>query len=227
MQQMLLVNGIPFPATIAFQSLIIHPNEAQTVTFTGVGIGDVAADRYVFLAIPYLNGNNSNYSIVSVTIGGVPATIYAQPFNISDFKRGGCALVSALVPTGTTADVVITWEAGAPYYRPWIGVYRVTGLQSATPYDLVVETNGTYSYPRTKSLNVPKDGLAIASCYINPNDSATLTGISQDYLIAPITNASIVGGGNTISSTTSISVTIGAPSGGVVAYPALVMASFR
>lgn len=213
------------PATLAFQAITTNPTEGQTITFTSVGIGAAAANRYVFITIPYYNGGGSNISIASVTIGGVLATIHAQPFNVTTSTRGGCALVSALVPTGTTADVVVTYSVNSgSYYRPRIAVYRVTNLKSTTPYDLVTETGGNYQYPRSKNLNVIKDGFAIVGCYIIPNASATLSGVTQDYKVAPFTNAVFIGGGNTITSTSTISVTIG---GSVLADPALVMASFR
>ncbi len=211
------------PATLAFQAFTTHTNEAQTVTFTAVGIGAAAADRYVFITIPYYNGGINNISISSVTIGGVLATIHSQPF-LATPVRGGCALVSALVPTGTTADVVITWAAsGAGYYRPRIGVYRVTGLQSNTPFHLVTDLTVGGSASRTITVNTTKGGIVLLGSIIR-DTAKTMSGLATDYNVSPVSPYQYIGGGTTVGSTGTLAATI---AGGATTSWCVVMACFR
>ncbi len=211
------------PATLAFQAFTTHTTEAQTVTFTAVGIGTAAADRYVFITIPYYNGGTSNISISSVTISGVLATIHSQPF-LATTPRGGCAIVSALVPTGTTADVVITWaSSGAGYYRPRIAVYRVTGLQSTVPFNLITDTTVVVSSSRTFTVNTTKGGFVLLGAFLRA-DAKTMTGLATDFNVSPVANFLYIGGGSTVSNAGTLSATI---AGGTSTNWCVVMACFR
>lgn len=215
------------PATLAFQGSTNYPSDGQTVTFTAVAIGAAASNRYVFVSIPYYNGTLNSYSIASVTIGGVLATIHTQPFQTAANSYGGVALVSALVPTGTTADIVITWAAsGASFYRPRIGVYRVTGLQSNTPFAIVTDTQvvSSANMPHSKSINVTKGGIVIVAGYTN-NNTHSLSGLTQDFNVTPYGTSQFFGGSATVSATGTITATLSGGSGGVAMCMA--MGSFR
>lgn len=216
--------GVAAPAALAFEAITTNPTEGQTITFTGVAIGAAASDRYVFVAIPYYNGGTSNISIASVTIGGVLATIYSQPFNASAI-RGGAALVSALVPTGTTADIVITYAASGSFFRPRIAVYRVTGLQSNSPVEFITKTGVDNNIPLTLTVNAVQNGIVFLVCNVYGNIShRTLTGLTQDYMVSPVSSLVYIGGGGTVSATGAFNATI---SDGTTANWAAVMASFR
>lgn len=212
-------------ATLTFQAATSYPSQGQTVTFTAAAIGAAAADRRVFVAIPYYITGNNNISIASVTIGGVLATIHAQRFLASgDSTKGGIALVSALVPTGTTADIVITWAASGVSYRPEIAVYRVTGLQSTTPVDLVSTAPGTAATSTT--VNVAKDGVVFAcfNVYSSGANSRTMTGLSTDYMVNPFSGKVYIGGGNKTSAAGTVTATVNNTGSSVWAA---IMASFR
>lgn len=225
-QMALLGVGDGPPATLGFIGATNYPNDGQTVTFTGVAIGTAAADRYVFITIPYYNGGTANYSIASVTIGGVLATIHAQPFAAYD-TRGGCAIVSALVPTGTTATVVIAYaSSGAGYYRPRIAVYRVTGLKSNTPFHLITDTDAQGTHvPRTFTVNTVKGGFVLLGCSVYGNSNTrTMSGLTTDFSVAALTPVQHIGGSATISASGTLAATI---SGGTTAFWCVVMACFR
>lgn len=225
-QQALLGASAAAAATLTYQTITTHPTEGQTVTFTGAAIGTASSDRRVFVVIPYYNGGSSNISIASVTIAGTLATIHCQAFEVGTY-RGGCAIVSAAVPTGTTADIVVTFaSSGGGYYRPRIAVYRVTGLQSAVAQDTVTETGGAYAYPRAKNINVVKDGIVLVGCCMYGDAlPLTLSGVDQDYVVTVLSGGLVyIGGSDTTPTTKSQAVTIGGLSSG---NPGLVMASFR
>lgn len=223
-QQALLGTGEAAAATLTYEAITTNPTEGQTITFTGVAIGSAASDRWVFITIPYYNTGTSNVAIASVTIGGVLATIHAQVFEVGTV-RGGCAIVSALVPTGTTATVVINFAASGTF-RPRIAVYRATGLQSTTAYAVTTETGGGYAYPRSKNINVVKDGFVLVGCTMYGNSlDLTLTGVTQNFEVAVLAQGLVyIGGSKTTPDTMALAVTIGGLTTGV---PGLVMASFR
>lgn len=224
-QQSLFAIGAAAAASLTFEAITTNPTDGQTITFTGVNIGAAASDRRVFIVIPYYNGTTSNVSIASVTIGGILATIHTQAFQQGPI-RGGCAIVSAAVSTGTTANVVITWSSGsAGYYRPRIAVYRVTGLQSAVAHATITETGGSYAYPRAKSIGVLKDGIVLVGCCMYGNGtSLTLSNVTRDFVVSPVSSVAFVGGSLETIATTTLSVSIGGLTSG---DPGLVMASFR
>ncbi|MER9654391.1 hypothetical protein NKJ26_12860 [Mesorhizobium sp. M0152] len=213
------------PVDLAFQAITTHTNEAQTVTFTAVGIGAAAADRYVFILVPYYNGSTIQPVISSATIGGVAATIHAS-IVVASTTRGGCALISALVPTGATATIVLNFSAsGAGFYRPRIGVYRVAGLQSTSTVDLLTYSNIGSNIPRTFTVNVAKDGLVIFGCFVYGNSIArTMSVMTPDFSVSPVGSVQYLGSGATTAASGTQSCTI---TGGTTAQWAVIMASFR
>jgi hypothetical protein len=225
MQQMLLANGTT-AATLVFQGTTNYPSDGQTVTFPSVSVGPAAGDRYVFVSIPYYNGTLANYSIASVTIGGVVATSHSQQFvPVGSTAYGGCALVSALVPSGTTADIVVTWAtSGAGFYRPTINVYRVTGLQSNTASDLVTNTASDHN-PSITTVTAAKGGIVLLACHMfGDSNSRTMSGLPTDFMLNPLSSTVYIGGGNTVSTDGPLTATI--PNSGQ-AYWCVIMAAFR
>lgn len=122
-------------------------------------IGAAAEDRYIF-ALVY-GARLGNTSLVSATIGGVTAKIHVQrTMNTNLDRRRNVALISALVPTGTTADIVPTYSATTDHYNG-AAVYRVTGLVSDDAVDTSSSTiDGTRTWNR--SLATPAGGFVVA-----------------------------------------------------------------
>lgn len=74
----------------------------STITFSSVPFGDESATREIF--ITFATRSISGYLPTNVTIGGVTATIET----VATSLYGVAACAHAVVPTGTTGDVVIT-----------------------------------------------------------------------------------------------------------------------
>lgn len=72
-------------------------------THTNADIGDAGVDRVVLLAIGYADGTER--ALASVVIGGVTATIEQVIVLFT-----GAAFAWATVPSGTTADIVTTFD---------------------------------------------------------------------------------------------------------------------
>lgn len=122
-------------------------------------IGAAVEDRYIF-ALVY-GSRLGNTSLVSATIGGVTAKIHVQrTMNTNGPVYRNVALISALVPTGTTADIVPTYSATTDNYNG-AAVYRVTGLVSDDALDTSSSTiDGTRTWNR--SLATPAGGFVVA-----------------------------------------------------------------
>jgi len=88
-------------------------------TFASVPIGPANANRGVGVII----GSRNARSLSSATIGGVTASIDAQMPN----RTGRFAVITAAVPTGTTADLVLTFDGEPTGVGFTAFVYDVTG----------------------------------------------------------------------------------------------------
>jgi len=106
-----------------------HGSSAATQTFTGVAIGTPAADRLVVVIAACYTGNSGG-ACNGITIGGVAANIVPET-NETGF-RIRTVIAWLRVPTGTTADIVVSWPTSGP---GGISVYNVTGQSSDTPND--------------------------------------------------------------------------------------------
>ena len=97
---------------------------AGTYTFSTVDIGTAATNRVVVVGHMCASGTNN-----TMTIGGVAATRVT--------KNGAASIYAAIVPTGTTGDIIVT-VADASAARialiVWVGYTRdaVTGLDSGS-----------------------------------------------------------------------------------------------
>lgn len=150
-------------------------SNATVYTFASQSLGDAAENRYIIVAIKTRDSGNSAKTINSVTIGGIPATIVVQrQNNAANSSIAGIAI--ALVPTGTTGDIVITFSE--EMLRCGIGVYRAIDI-NPTPIDIgsSVASNPTYS------IDIPAGGFAIgAVANSNSNDSSAVwSGITEKY----------------------------------------------
>lgn len=106
---------------VEFTAQIAVTTDAASYSFSGVSIGSPSADRYVFVAIASRTTNSG--SDPTVTIGGVIATKLIGAYHPTTTTTT-THIYAALVPTGSTATVVVTF--GASMLRCSIAAYRVT-----------------------------------------------------------------------------------------------------
>lgn len=123
--------------TATFQQAAASGTDGTSFTFTAQPIGTASATRRVVVAIGY-GGPAAPGAISSVTIGGVTATIDVDSGALTNNRR--VAIASAVVPTGTTADVVITF--GVTVGRVGIGVWTLSS-GAPTGQTALVANNAT------------------------------------------------------------------------------------
>ena len=146
--------------------------DATSYTFSSEAIGSPAENRVIALCIGSRSANSTTVS--SITIGGVSATKQVEYRNLSN----GTTLANiwtAEVPTGSTADIVVTFSG--PVYRCGVGIYRIVGIQSQVPYS----SNGATANNVSIDMNTPDaEAAVIAMCTTNADGSTTWTGLTED-----------------------------------------------
>lgn len=198
-------------------------------SITGVPIGTAAIDRFVFEFVHWGNGS-PGVALLSAAIGGVTAKVHgsAGPVAAVAGTTIGCALISALVPAGTTATVDLTFGSGSGQ-QVWLETYSVNGLVSDTPIDTIV-ASALSVQPYSGAIDVQKDGLLLfgASNYSDAT-SYTVSGATQDYQIA-INSPRFAFGASLAVTANEINRAVGASRVGGVGSTfnaAVVAASFR
>lgn len=163
------------PVTFTFQDNQEATATDTTHTFSSMGIGTAASDRYVLACLSW-QGSAATRTVSSVTIGGVTATQVGSTANAGSFSFRSTAMFIALVPSGTTADVVITVNADAVN---WACVtYSAAGLLSATPASTATSTAADPTASMSCDANGAIIGCAVTGAASSP--SATWAGIAED-----------------------------------------------
>ncbi len=199
--------------TLTYRSLNKSITAGASRTFSSIAIGSASSSRVVAC---YIAGYSSTARTVSsVSIGGVTATIHTAR-NSGYFP----AIASAVVPSGTTADIVVGLTGSSSAL--WVAVYTIVGLNSTTP--LSSGNNGVAaSGSQSVVLTTAAGGVAIAGLNVNvatPTGSYwTAGGIVNDYSENADSSSVSTQGGKVSTSGTSLTITAN------TAYPAAIAAA--
>lgn len=183
---------------LAFQGHAENGTGASSYNFTSQPIGTAQSDRYVIVGIGW---SNLGPSISAVTIGGVSATVVATAAN----ANGSSAMYIALVPTGTTATVAITFSS-TTNLGCGIAVWSATGLVSATP---VSSGNSSASPTPSVVLTTVNGGFAIGYAHVASNvtyspSTIPWTGVTASWAGNDITAGRPHGGGHATTTASGI-----------------------
>jgi hypothetical protein len=187
---------LPSP-TIVYEDVAGSSSNSFTYTFSGRAIGTASSDRIVVVCAMINAKSTEPYSVSGVTINGSAATLAVN----SSLGRNS-AIFYLLVPTGTTANIVVTLSGSGTPGRCVAGIFSVKGYTNATP-EVV---GSTYSDTNVASLSVPinvsSGAAAIACCYVGNNGTsgATWTSPMTEAFDSPIESTTF-----TAASTTSLS----------------------
>jgi hypothetical protein len=107
-----------------FQGHASSATNANAYTFNTVAIGAASPSRTVYVVVA-AEAAGSIDVVTGMTIGGVTATIHSA-VTTSELS---CAVASAVVPSGTTATVVVTFSDGGDNCT--IGVWTTNALSVA------------------------------------------------------------------------------------------------
>ena len=162
------------PAVLSYlQTSSSTLDSSGTVTISSQNFGAAAVDRYIFCGLTW-SSDGDGYTLDSATIGGVSATIHVQ--NEDGVAIGyGSAIISAPVPSGTSGDIVLTFNQASISVRAH--AYRVTGLSSQTEFDTDTDDDDIVSM----SLNIPFGGFTLGCASFSSTNAITTTGLTEDF----------------------------------------------
>lgn len=152
----------------------VNSGSDNPYVFTTQAFGAEAWNRHIIVG--YCT-SVSGRTVSSATIGGVSATKFGE--TLSADSGTTCGFLIAAVPTGTTGTVSITLNFLNA--RMGIGVWRVTGLRSATPTATATDTSVT-SDALSNSIAIPAGGIALGNVYAaNGTVSWAWTNLSENF----------------------------------------------
>ena len=161
---MLLMKSAGVPRLLTYRGYA--DGTTSQATFTGLPIGTASATRSVIVGVAWTTSGVLRY-VTAATIGGVAATIEAN----SGSTTAGSCILRATVPTGETADVVLTWSStgATPRLGVWTAASGLTLAGYATHYVTDISTN---------ALTVSPTAAAGAGVIAQLATRFTLTGIA-------------------------------------------------
>jgi len=173
-----------------------NTNNNSVYTFSSESIGTAHANRQVILAINGKRSAGAGLAVSSCTIGGVAARVLVEEDSI-DAQLS--AFVIANVPSGTTGDIVITFNSNSETCA--IGVYT-TVIENPVIWATAQDSGSTTLVSAT--LNTPtSNGFALA-CVTQTdggNDAAvTFSGVTEDADLSYDTSQGFAVGSATVSS---------------------------
>jgi hypothetical protein len=180
---------------VSFTDSTSSASDLTTYTFSGRAIGAADSTRRVFACIHWATTGSVTGTVSSATIGGVAATVHVEASETGGATRYGTAIISALVPTGTTADIVFTISAAC--IRAGVGVFRMVNETNTTPHDTAsdIVLTGTVL---SGTIDILDGGTLIASCYLGGLAASTQTivwtGATEQYDINPESTTNRLGG---------------------------------
>lgn len=174
--------GVTGPATIEFVGVYTTTfsgagNEIRTAT--AVDFGAVASSRAI-IAVVNFGRVEPQANLLSVTIDGIAATVnITSPTTAANIGNAvaNCAVASVFLPSGTSGDIVATFNVSA---GTTIAVYRATNIGSLTPKHTA---SGTGDGSVSVNINEVADGIVVAagSTAFNTIDPYTYTHVTKRY----------------------------------------------
>ncbi len=191
LQQLLLAQGRPLTLTF------IETGKPAAASWN-TGIGTAATDRLVVVCISIRR--DATVSISSATIGGITATLHIN----TAATTGNCFIISAVVPTGTTATVAVTFSTSTTIVT--YATYTLTGYNSATPVFTDRQTTAGTARTTTQT-TTSRTAVIVADTCVNNGQTTTWSGTMS--LVEDSDQQDNVGGAYTVMSTASGIVDVG------------------
>jgi hypothetical protein len=211
--------GVATPVSNTFLTFDGQDTAAATVhTYSGTTFGAADGTRRIVLLVHW----SAAVNISSVTIGGVTAT--AHTTRASGTANDSVQIFSALVPTGTSGNIVITFASGVS--RSGFGSWRQINESSATPFATGTDNTVTAAV-LSLTINIPTDGSLYAGATVDSSltpPTQTWVGATERYdnLLSPLSGlgksgASETGLGVQTGRTVSTTITGTSPGGALAA----------
>jgi len=168
------------PATINYRASATNGVPASSFTFAETNIGTASPARFVVVGVGVRDSDADTVS--SVTIAGASATLLANLQTAAGAENNIAALYGAVVPSGATADIVVTLSGSIAMIG--VGVWAVYGLASTTP----VTTATSAANPASLNVNVQPGDIVIAMSSTGGSGvvaTSTWAGVTERFDINP------------------------------------------
>jgi hypothetical protein len=160
--------------SLQYLGIVSSSSSATTYNLASAPFGQPAQERYIVCGVTAERTAALPYGIASVTIGGVSASVVVDVDE--DASGVDSYMLIAKVPTGTSGTVSVTFNNGQVYCH--VGLWRVTGITSPTPYDTAFAT----ADPVSMLIDVPDDGVLIGVGSNATSGTAFITtGLTENY----------------------------------------------
>ncbi len=204
-------------AAVAFTTSAVDAVNATAFTFSDHSLGVAGSNRKIVIAVFGVGTTASSRLVSTLTIGGVSATLAIAVQNSSE-DHYACEIWYATVPTGTTGDVVVTWNAAMG--NCGIGAFRVTGANIAVH----ATASDNDSDPLTASIDVPANGILIGGGGEDASATFAWTNVTEAYDQVVESNQRHTGASKAFTAFQSaLAITVAPPA---TARPMLVLASW-
>jgi hypothetical protein len=160
--------GVVTPATFSWTDNAFDTSNSTAYTFSGKTIGTAASNRSVIVGV---QGGDGTATVSTLTVGGVSASYVTRVQNGSQTME----LWKAAVPTGTTADVVVTWSGGQN--RCAMGCGAAYGAATSA-----TATASSTANPMAASLAIPANGFGLGyGCDGGSGGTYTWTNLTEAF----------------------------------------------
>lgn len=149
-----------------------------THSHSGLNIGTASSVRLVVALVTARNGSGTP-DITSVTIGGISA---AEVHKETAYNSGVAlsAIYAAIVPTGTTASVVINYDSSMQGSAVVLASFSgFSGINIGSANGSAVTTSSTTA--SATGITTPAGGVKFAVCASEASTTTTITNASERY----------------------------------------------
>lgn len=162
-------------ATITHTASPNSTSQASSYTFSAQAISTAGSTRDVVGAFTVFNDGTRTGVATSCTLGGVSATL---DVSITSDANTAVYIYRAAVPTGTTADIVINFDANVILCS--CGVYAMYDAGDVHDTDSAA---ASATNPITNTLTIPAGGGCISAAGHNddPGRTSAWTNLTEDY----------------------------------------------
>lgn len=190
---------------------------ASSNNFAALAIGAADPNRIVAAGV-WFRGDLDTVTVTNVTIGGISATkIAGSEVTRADTGLAKSVIWYAAVPTGTIADVVVTWNVSIP--RAGVGIYRiVTTTAVPTNSGFALGTNAG-AQDASVAATVPASGAGFVLFGIREaGDTITWNNATADFDTNQPVSALCAVSGAHFSASATVGTNGAGPSGSCISY---------
>lgn len=153
----------------------------RATSLTGFAIGDAASSRRILMLVHWRE-DEDHESLSSATIGGVSATIHMQGGHSGGSTGFGVAFISAVVPTGTTATIVLNFSGTVSVES--ISGWRLVNASNSSPSDTASDSTAVEASTVSGNLDIPEGGAVFAGYSSSTgamSNAVSWTGATEEY----------------------------------------------